>query len=217
MELARRQGRAAFLTRDMALKRKAGRRMVAVATTLAAVVVALLAAVAIAARPQAAAVAAGTGAVACAGAEKPADVVGRRQLRRSVRCLLNEERAVRGLGALARVESLQNAAQRHSKVMAATDCLAHRCAGEPDLEARVRKAGYFEGAQTWQYAENTGCGSTAAAMVSNWMDSGFHRVNILERKFGDLGVGVVDERVKGRCAKGYATFAVVLGLREVVK
>jgi uncharacterized protein YkwD len=191
--------------------------MVTLARTFAAVAATLLAALAIAARPVGGAAASAAGGVSCAGAEKPADQSTRRELRRSVRCLLNEERAVRGLAAVARDESLQQAAQRHSKVMAATDCLAHRCAGEADLEGRVRKAGYFDGAQTWRYAENTGCGLSAEAMVSNWMESDFHRINILEGEFRDLGVGVVDERVKRRCGKGYATFAVVLGWRNAAQ
>ena len=63
----------------------------------------------------------------------------------------------------------------------------------------------------WQFAENTGCALSAEAMVANWMATRFHRVNILERRFHEIGVGAVEGRVKDHCKRGYATFVVVLG------
>ena len=51
-------------------------------------------------------------------------------------------------------------------------------------------------------------------MVANWMASVYHRVNILDKDFRDVGVGVVAEaRSTGAASKGYATFAVVFGAR----
>jgi uncharacterized protein YkwD len=97
--------------------------------------------------------------------------------------------------------------------MGATECLAHRCPGEPGLDERVRKAGYLAGAKRWGYAESTGCAPDAEAMVKSWIETDFHRLNILGNKFTELGVGVVGDRVKGRCPGGYATFALVVGWR----
>jgi uncharacterized protein YkwD len=191
----------------------ARRRELIAAGALAAVGVALLAAIAVAARPDPGAAAAGTG-VACPAAGQPAAQTNARQLRRSVRCLINEERAARDLGALVKAQSLKDAAQAHSQLMVQTNCLAHQCAGEDDLETRLHDAGYLEGAEMWQFAENTGCGLSAEAMVANWMATRFHRVNILQPKFREIGVGAVQDRVKGRCERGYATFAVVLGWRD---
>lgn len=191
----------------------ARRRELIAAGVLAAVGVALLAAIAVAARPDPGAAAAGTG-VACPAADQPAAQTNARQLRRSVRCLINEERAARGLGALVRALSLKDAAQAHSEVMVQTDCLAHQCDGEDDLETRLRDAGYLEDAEMWRFAENTGCGLSAEAMVANWMATKFHRVNILQPKFREIGVGAVMDPVKDRCERGYATFAVVLGWRD---
>ena len=74
----------------------------------------------------------------------------REDLRRSLRCLINQERAIHGFGKLARNTSLQKAAQRHTKTMVATDCLAHRCPGEVELDTRLEQAGYFDGAQKWR-------------------------------------------------------------------
>ena len=99
--------------------------------------------------------------------------------------------------------------------MVETDCLAHRCPGEADLESRLRRAGYFAGASSWRYAENTGCGASAEAMVASWMERSYHRINILDQDFREVGVGVSQERVDGRCEQGYATFAVVFGRRTL--
>jgi uncharacterized protein YkwD len=185
------------------------RRTIAAAAAIAAAGVVVLASLAIAARPGGPTAGSGPGSAACPTAGEPATHATSRQLRRSVRCLINEERAVRGLAKLARKKSLQKAADRHADAMAETDCLAHRCGDEDDLRTRLRKAGYFRGAKSWRFAENTGCGASAEAMVANWMASRFHRVNILNRKFRDVGVGVTHDRVSGRCDRGFATFAVV--------
>jgi uncharacterized protein YkwD len=189
----------------------AARRPVAIAAALTALAVALLASFALAAQH-------GSGAppragAGCPDADQPADAATAVELRRSVRCLINVERAVRGRAKLARSTALQSAAQRHAEVMVESDCLAHRCGDEPDLAARLERSGYLDGADAWQYAESTGCGASASAMVSNWMASRFHRVNILEKMYRDVGVGLVQQPVVDRCDKGYATFAVVFGWR----
>ena len=98
--------------------------------------------------------------------------------------------------------------------MVAVGCLSHRCGAEPNLESRLDAAGYFDGAQSWRYAENTGCGLSAEAMVANWLDSVYHRVNILDPDFQDIGVGVSQKRVSGRCEKAFGTFTVVFGERS---
>jgi uncharacterized protein YkwD len=138
-----------------------------------------------------------------------------RQLRNSIRCLVNQERAVHGFGKLAPNEALMTASQRHVKTMVKTGCLAHRCPGEDDLDTRLDRAGYFDGARSWRYAENTGCGVSAKAMVDNWLDTVYHRINILDPDFHDIGVGVSHKRVNNRCGKRYATFAVVFGARKL--
>jgi uncharacterized protein YkwD len=191
----------------------ARRRKLIVAAALSAVGLALVAAMAIDARPGAGAVAAAERGE-CPHAGESAAQRTAKQLRKSIRCLINEERKGRGLERLDRDKGLQHVGTRHAEVMVETDCLAHQCQGEDDLETRLREADYFDDAEMWQFAENTGCGLSAEAMVANWMGTKFHRVNILERRFREVGVGVVQERVKGRCERGYATFAVVLGWRD---
>jgi len=193
--------------------RKAGlRRRAATVVALVALGVAAVASFAGAADP-APAPAPERGVTQCEKASVPATNSTVRELRGSVRCLVNEERAVHGFGKLVRNEALKIASQRHAKTMVETGCLAHRCPDEDDLETRLERAGYFDGAKSWRYAENTGCGASAEAMVENWLDTVYHRVNILDPDFHDIGVGVSQKRVAGRCDKGYATFAVVFGDR----
>ena len=135
------------------------------------------------------------------------------QLRKSIRCLVNLQRAVRGRSKLARDRSLQKASQKHAAVMVEEQCLAHACGDEPELPDRVERAGYLEAADTWQVAESTGCGVTAQAMVKNWMADTYHRINILEKSYADIGVGVVQEPIERRCDEDYTTFAVIFGWR----
>jgi uncharacterized protein YkwD len=188
---------------------------VATVGALAGLGVAALASFAIAADPPPATTTAERGGTSCEPASVPAADSNVKDLRKSIRCLINEERAVHGLSKLARDEALQKAAQRHTNAMVATGCLAHRCPDEVDLDTRLDQAGYFDGAESWRYAENTGCGLDAEAMVANWMASLYHRVNILDPEFRDIGVGASQRRVAGRCDKGYGTFAVVFAERTI--
>jgi uncharacterized protein YkwD len=135
------------------------------------------------------------------------------QLRKATVCLLNQERSRHARPRLTPSVRLDEAAQSHTEKMVETNCLTHVCPDEPKLEARIRKSGYLKGARKWQFAENTGCGSTAEAMVGNWMASTFHRINVLGKKFRDLGVGLSDERVRSRCRPGFGTFTTVFAFR----
>jgi uncharacterized protein YkwD len=196
----------------MSIKRNPGVRLVvALIGTLAALAVASVASLAPAAEsPETTADRRGAG---CSLAAVPVDESNIKDVRRSIRCLINQERAVHGFNRLLRNAPLQIAAQRHTKTMVATACLAHRCGDEVDLETRLSRAGYFDGAESWRYAENTGCGLSSEAMFENWMATVYHRVNILDPEFNDVGIGVSEERVEGRCKKRYGTFTVVFGTR----
>ena len=184
--------------------------LVAVSVGFVGLAIGVLAALATAAEP----VATKTSAEACPGADAESADATLSELRKSIRCRINEERAIRGTRRLLKDDSLRKAATRHVKTMVATDCLAHSCPGEPSLDTRIKRSGYTQGADSWEYAENTGCGLSADAMVASWMDSNFHRINLLDPDFDDVGVGVSHETIKGRCGKGYAAFVVVLGHRE---
>ena len=188
------------------------RRAVVIATAVATLAIALLATLALPGTGAAAPAQSGGGS-ACPDADQPAAESTPLELRRSVRCLINFERALHGRTKLARAKPLQKAAQHHTEVMVETDCLAHQCGGEAELADRVAHSGYLDGADAWQFAESTGCGVSARAMVENWIATRFHRINLLDKTYGDIGVGVVQEPVAERCDEGFATFAVVFGWR----
>jgi uncharacterized protein YkwD len=196
--------------------RTAGRRRpIAIAGALAALVVALLASLAIAARPEVARPAGEPAKrAACPGADVRATEATAQELRATVRCLINRKRARRGAEKVVRHPALRKAAQRHTATMVDAGCLAHRCGDEPDLEERLRRAGYFEGAKSWSFVENTGCATGAGAMVANWFHSREHRLNLLDETYRDIGIGVVTSPVPGECGARFAAFTVVLGWRE---
>jgi uncharacterized protein YkwD len=149
----------------------------------------------------------------CADAETLVAELTRNELRKAVRCTLNEARDGRDLERLARSPKLQKAGQRHARVMVRTDCLDHQCGDEPDLEARIRQAGYLRGARRWRYAESTGCGETPMAMTADWLDRRFHRKNIFNERFDEVGIGVL-HRAPAKCGTDLATFVAVYGWRR---
>ena len=150
---------------------------------------------------------------ACAGADETVSATTLPDLRKAVRCLILAERAARNLPKLARAESLELAAKRHVRTMIDTNCLAHRCPDEVDLERRLRRAGYLDGISTFRFAESTGCGTSARSMVTSWMASPFDRASILDAGFEDIGVAVSQDASEKLCGAGYGTFAVVYGSR----
>jgi uncharacterized protein YkwD len=135
------------------------------------------------------------------------------QVRKATACLLNKERSRHARQRLTPSARLGEVAQSHTEKMVETNCLTHVCANEAKLESRIRRSGYLKGARKWQFAENTGCGSTADAMVRNWMASTFHRINVLGKKFRDVGIGVSDDRVRSRCKRGFGTFTTLFAFR----
>jgi uncharacterized protein YkwD len=151
---------------------------------------------------------------ACPGSDAPVAQSTPGELRKSARCLITAIRTERGLPKLTRSKSLELAAKRHVRRMIDTDCLAHKCPNEVDLERRLRRAGYLDGATTFRYAESTGCGTSAASMVSSWMSSPFDRASILDSGFEDLGVFASDDASRQLCGNGYGTFAAVFGSRS---
>ena len=196
------------------MRRAVLRRRAATVGALVALGVVAVASLAIAAKPAPAPSGPERGTTQCKRADDPAADSTTRHLRGAIRCLINEERAIRGFGELTRNEALQTASQRHVKAMVASGCLAHHCPDEPDLETRLDQAGYFDGVESWRFAENTGCGISAEAMVENWLASDYHRINILDKEFAEIGVGATKRRTKvSRCKKQYGTFTFVAGVR----
>jgi uncharacterized protein YkwD len=151
----------------------------------------------------------------CRAAKTPAVELSSKTLRRSLTCLIERQRARRDLRELEPKGSLKRVAQAHAELMVEQGCLDHTCPGEQPLEQRIRQSGYPRGARHWRYGSSTGCAVSAKGMLRSWLRSDFHRENVLERKFRDLGVGVEQAAPESKgCQSDFATFAVVFGRRE---
>jgi uncharacterized protein YkwD len=130
----------------------------------------------------------------CANADIRPSSENLREVRGAVLCLLNQERASRGLHKLRSNAKLRRAAERHSRNMNQNNFFDHVSpAGTTPLE-RVKAAGYLTGASSYTVGENIGWGeqrlSTPREMMNAWMNSASHKANIVNRSFRHVGIGV---------------------------
>ncbi len=150
----------------------------------------------------------------CAGADlRPAEG-NLSEVRSAVRCLLNQERASRGLSALRANTKLRKAAERHSRNMTSQDFFSHVSPSGSTPTERVKAAGYLAGASSWAVGENIAWGeqqlSTPREIVESWMKSPGHKANILNRSFRHIGVGVA---LGAPVGGGGATYTTAFGKR----
>ena len=108
-------------------------------------------------------------------------------------CLLNRERARRGLRALRSESRLRSAASGHSRDMAEHDYFAHDTPSGLSVVDRVRRTGYLRHAHAWSVGENIAWGgghyATPREIVDMWMHSEGHRANILNTGYRRSGSG----------------------------
>jgi uncharacterized protein YkwD len=163
-------------------------------------VVAVLALVALAA-PAAARADGGPSARARAAAERctAADALpgqaAAEDLREATLCLMNAERAARGLGRLQTQPLLGRVASSYARQMVRGRFFDHTSPGGSTMLARIKSTSYLRDVTSWSVGENlawgTGSLATPRAMVRAWMQSAEHRANLLDRHFADVGIGVV--------------------------
>jgi uncharacterized protein YkwD len=127
----------------------------------------------------------------------------------STLCLLNGERADRGLVAL-RVESdLQHAALGHAGDMVEHRFFSHTGLNGSQVVDRIRATGYLGGSAEWTVGENlawgTGTLGTPRAIVTAWMGSAGHRDNILRDGYREIGLGIVAGNPTDGAGATYAT------------
>ena len=155
-----------------------------------------------------------TASAECAGAGLRPAADNLPEVRTSVLCLLNEQRASRGLGGLKANTKLRRAAERHSRNMTREGFFSHVSPAGSTLVQRVKAAGYLSGASSWAVGENIAWGqqhlSTPAEIVRAWMDSPGHKANILNRRFRHIGIGVA---VGAPVGGGGATYTTAFGKR----
>jgi uncharacterized protein YkwD len=116
------------------------------------------------------------------------------RVEQTVLCLLNRERARRGVPRLRRSRTLSRSAARYSRAMAARNFFSHFAPGGSTMLSRIRRAGYLRGARGAMVGENLAWGSgdyaTPLSIVDGWMHSPGHKANILKRGYREIGIGV---------------------------
>lgn len=101
--------------------------------------------------------------------------------------ITNQRRAEAGVGPVTVDAILVGAAQRHSEDQARNDAMSHYGSDGSDAGSRIASSGY----QGRGWGENVASGYTdAAAVMSGWMASPGHRVNVLNGAFTDVGIGL---------------------------
>lgn len=146
---------------------------------------------------------------ACRSANTPVGSASRQAVKSAVVCLINKQRAGRGLPALRESSLLDRSAQGWSDTMVATGQFTHGF----NFAGRISAVGF-----AWSTAgENIATGfATPRTVVNAWMASTGHCQNILNPTFSSVGTGVVNRVVGGFASQGATwtqDFALPLGHR----
>jgi uncharacterized protein YkwD len=151
---------------------------------------------------------------ACPEADATVSAATAAPLRGVVLCLLNRERAARGLAALRANAPLSGAAGSYARLMVAGRFFDHVSPSGSTLRSRAARAGYLRDDYLLgeDIATAAGTEATPAAIVDAWMNSPPHRRNILEPRFRDAGTGVAPGLATGWAPDG-ATYVVDFGRR----
>jgi uncharacterized protein YkwD len=132
----------------------------------------------------------------CPEADTTADSTTAAAFAGAIMCLVNQERAHYGMGALVARPLLGQVGLRHASAMVTQDFFGHVEPGGVSYRQRVFRAGYFRPpAVGFVAGENiawtAGYLATPRTVVTEWMGSPSHRAEILDRRFRETGVGVV--------------------------
>ena len=132
-------------------------------------------------------------------------------------CLLNGERADRGLPPLAANPKLAAAATGYAQDLVDHSYFSHTGRDGSDLLQRIQRVGYIPRNAGWQLGENlawgTGALATPGAIVQAWMNSAGHRANILQPGYREIGIGIVTGNPAQPDGAG-ATYATSFGVIE---
>jgi uncharacterized protein YkwD len=112
----------------------------------------------------------------------------------AVVCLVNVERASRGIAPLRRHTDLIRAARDHAFDMARHKYFAHVTPSGERLSDRLRTARYGDPGDGWYAGEDLGWGTgpraTPNALVDAWLASDRHRRVLLSPVYEEVGLGV---------------------------
>jgi uncharacterized protein YkwD len=129
-------------------------------------------------------------------------------------CLLNGERADRGLATLRFNGRLQRAALAHGNDMVRHLYFSHSGRDGSQPSERIRASGYLSNGGSWRIGENlawgTGDLASPKAIMAAWMNSAGHRANILQPAYREVGFGVLAGNPVSRDSGG-ATYVTEFG------
>jgi uncharacterized protein YkwD len=151
------------------------------------------------------------GATDCANADLQPDTTNLPTISDATFCLLNAERAARGLSALKPDRQLQRAALAHGGDMVDHQYFAHEGLDGSEPAERIRATGYLSGGGAWRIGENlawgTGDFATPRSIMAAWMHSPGHRANILQRDYRQIGFGVIAGNPSPLSLEGRSSFS----------
>lgn len=117
------------------------------------------------------------------------------RLQKSIRCLVNRERAKRDIHNLKQNRLLQRSADWQAQDMFEHHYFAHERPLGPLFADRVTDFGYGDTSTNFEVGENIGWSSTAIAtpekMVKLWMESPPHREILLAKEYRDQAVSAM--------------------------
>ena len=152
---------------------------------------------------------------ACADAGMRPDASNLATVADATLCLLNGERADRGLATLRLNDRLRRAALVHGNDMVEHSYFSHSGRDGSQPAERIRASGYLSGGGGWHIGENlawgTGALASPSAIMSAWMNSAGHRANILRPAYREIGFGVLAGNPSSRDSGG-ATFVTEFGV-----
>jgi uncharacterized protein YkwD len=154
----------------------------------------------------------------CAGAGAIADDATIKEAVDAVLCLVNGERAQHGLGRVRASSALTRSAQAHSRDMVTRGYFSHVTPGGENPRQRVVHSGYARKRGARKVGETIAWGSgqrgTPAELVRLFMGSAPHRRILLDRRFRDVGIGLVPAAPLADVAAGGVTLTIDFGRRR---
>ena len=153
----------------------------------------------------------------CANADALPGQASEAVLAKATVCLVNRERKPRGMRALRTNRRLSRAAVAHTRDMISQHYFEHVAPTGQNVVDRLLASGYLGKVRSWLVGENLAWGigsqSSPRQIVVSWMNSPGHRKNMLNRRFREIGIGVVFS-TPVRNAPTSATYTTTFGYRR---
>jgi uncharacterized protein YkwD len=128
----------------------------------------------------------------CANANATPDQLSVAEYSRSLLCVVNETRQEWGRDSLSSQRNLRRAAGWQADDMTEKHYFSHTSADGDTLADRLDKANFIPSSDRWDAGENLAAGhdagGTPASIVSGWMQSREHRINLLDPGFDLVGI-----------------------------